>query len=117
MGWLIYGQERRASTSHLPTVLQACVIENPDTLEQVLRKQYEMERVPEVRPMSVQDRWCIDNFDKTYCRDETGRFVVKLPLIQGDITLGDSYKGAYRWYVKMKAQMAKNPDLEEQYNV
>ncbi|XP_011860315.1 PREDICTED: uncharacterized protein LOC105557632 [Vollenhovia emeryi] len=59
---------------------------------------------------------CEEHFQKTHCRNEQGRFVVKLP-IKEDVAcnLGNSKDIAMKRFLSLERKLNKNPSLKTEY--
>ena len=58
---------------------------------------------------------CEEHFKKHTKRDETGRFVVRLPRREGQGRLGESYDQAKRRFQRLERRFEKHPDLYQAY--
>ncbi|XP_071579211.1 uncharacterized protein [Temnothorax nylanderi] len=61
-----------------------------------------------------EEKACEEYFIKTFKRDSTGRFIVRLPT-RANIKLGDSKQLAWRRFLALERRFAKNPDLKAEY--
>ncbi|XP_066602493.1 uncharacterized protein, partial [Prorops nasuta] len=71
--WIVSGVLPRAGRSHGLTVHHCFDLEN------TLRDFWELEEVPQVKPMSTEDSFYEQHFVNTVSRTSSGRFVVALP--------------------------------------
>lgn len=55
-------------------------------------------------------------FQSTTSRDSAGRYIVRLPLIESNIELGDSKPIAMQRFYQLERRLERNPTLREQYN-
>ncbi|KAK9685069.1 hypothetical protein QE152_g38316 [Popillia japonica] len=58
---------------------------------------------------------CLKYFNETTTRDETGQFVVKMPLKDNIEQLGDTYDVALRKFIALEKKLQVNPGLHKQY--
>ncbi|XP_066598839.1 uncharacterized protein [Prorops nasuta] len=111
-GWIVSGVLPRAGRSHSLTVHHCFDIEN------TLRHFWELEEVPEVKPMSTEDSLCEQHFVDTVSRTYSGRFVVALPF-RSDIekhSLGSSSRVAEKTLSRILRRLENSPDQTESYS-
>ncbi|GFU91399.1 integrase catalytic domain-containing protein [Trichonephila clavipes] len=65
--------------------------------------------------MSREEKLCEENFTSTYNRDETGRFIVKMPLSRDPSCLGDSKQMALRRLNSLWKRLVQHPKILELY--
>ena len=78
-GWVLFGNTNIGQTPTEVTTLHAST--SSPSCEETLHKFWTLEEPPKPRlPLSPTDKLVVQDFDRSYKRDETGRFVVKLPF-------------------------------------
>ncbi|CAB0040671.1 unnamed protein product [Trichogramma brassicae] len=80
-----------------------------------LRKFWELEEMQLSPTLTPAEEQCEDYFHSTHRRDETGRFVVRLPLTNTP-ELPGSYVIAKQRFLSLERRLAKSPELGQQYN-
>ncbi|GFU83017.1 integrase catalytic domain-containing protein [Trichonephila clavipes] len=65
--------------------------------------------------MSREEILCEEHFSSTYNRDETGRFIVKMPLSRDSSYLGDSKQMALRRLNSLWRRLVQDPKILELY--
>ncbi|GFV93767.1 DUF1758 domain-containing protein [Trichonephila clavipes] len=65
--------------------------------------------------MSREEKLCEEHFTSTYNRDETGRFIVKMPLSRDPSCLGDSKQMALRRLNSLWRRLVQDPKILELY--
>ncbi|GFV69660.1 DUF1758 domain-containing protein [Trichonephila clavipes] len=65
--------------------------------------------------MSREEKLCEEHFKSTYNRDETNRFIVKMPLSRDPSTLGDSKQMALRRLNSLWRRLVQDPKILELY--
>ncbi|XP_066585641.1 uncharacterized protein [Prorops nasuta] len=111
-GWIVAGVVPKAGHSHSLTVHHCFDLEN------TLRDFWELEEVPEVKPMSTEDSLCEQHFVDTVTRTPSGRFVVALPF-RSDIekhSLGSSSRVAEKTLSRILRRLETSPDQAESYS-
>ncbi|XP_066581675.1 uncharacterized protein [Prorops nasuta] len=111
-GWIVAGVLSKAGRSHSYTVHHCFDFEN------TLRDFWELEEVPEVKPMSTEDSLCEQHFVDTVSRTPSGRFVVALPF-RSDIerhSLGSSSRVAERTLSRILRRLDTSPEQAESYS-
>ncbi|GFW16485.1 integrase catalytic domain-containing protein [Trichonephila clavipes] len=79
--------------SHNYTNKSYCgLVSNANELNNSIKRFWEIENCPdfEIPTMSREEKLCEEHFTNTCNRDETGRFIVKMPLSKDPSCLGDS---------------------------
>ncbi|XP_046384916.1 uncharacterized protein LOC124155242 [Ischnura elegans] len=85
-------------------------------LEYCIRKFWEVEEPPTVRYLSEDDRKCESHFQATVRREESGRYIVELPLRNDAPLLGNSRNAALRRFIQLERRLDKNPKHRQYYN-
>lgn len=81
----------------------------------MVQKFWSLDSVPTINPLSKAEQECEDHFKRTYFRDNTGRFVVKLPFKESTSRLGDSRDLAIRRLKGLEYRLSKQPIIYEEY--
>ncbi|XP_075157820.1 uncharacterized protein LOC142231087 [Haematobia irritans] len=113
-GWIISGPPKPRTVSTF-----ASWVNSNETLNEDIRKFWELEEVPTSRPLSDNDNWCEDFYVKTTSRLPNGRYVVRLPFRQdlpSEIALGSSRRAAMGQFLRMEKTLQKSPELSVEYN-
>jgi len=103
LGWVITG-ELFDSTNHNFT--STCVMSNKSALALFSTKANERNR---------EEQAAEDHFTSTFQQDESGRFIVRLPLGQDSSVLGDSRFMAQKRFFNLERRFAKDKVLEAEY--
>lgn len=85
------------------------------SLDKVLTQFWEIEEIPECSIKSLEDEKCEKHFDETHCRDEEGRFVVRLPFNEKKLSLGESKSTALKRFHNLESQFAKDQKVYRDY--
>ncbi|XP_011858842.1 PREDICTED: uncharacterized protein LOC105556362, partial [Vollenhovia emeryi] len=72
------------------------------------------EETPGTPQLSEEERKCEQLFKTTFKRDETGRFLVRLPA-RTDVRLGNSREFALKRFISLERRLARDPDLRLEY--
>ncbi|XP_054711310.1 uncharacterized protein LOC129220901 [Uloborus diversus] len=87
-----------------------------DVLEENLQKFWKIESVEdEFIPLSDEEKKCENHFLETYHRENTGRFVVTMPLKEDPTVLGDSKLVAEKSLQQLWNRLEKTPLMRELY--
>ena len=84
-------------------------------LNDSLAKFWETEQEPNITHYSPDERACEAHFIETHGRDESGRFVVRLPFKVDEVQLGRSFQGALQRFYGTERRLNKNPNLKLKY--
>jgi hypothetical protein len=109
VGWLIAG--------NLTTGAQRVVIHHAETnLDERIQAFWELESVPvAAQVLTKEEQQAEDHFHSNTTRDESGRFVVQLPLKEPVSTLGASREMAVRRLLQLERRLEKNPAHRKEY--
>jgi hypothetical protein len=115
LGWILSGPIGSGSANESVTVLHAQVNE-----DEIIKRFWEMESEPlltQKRILSVEEQRCEDIFAATTQRDETGRYVVKLPFRDEDpLCKGrNSREIAIKRFKSLERRLDKNKEFKERY--
>ncbi|XP_046145685.1 uncharacterized protein LOC123989002 [Osmia bicornis bicornis] len=118
LGWIVSGPTSHQpddASSAAPSSLQCNVDRDLLDLLQRFWAQEEYSTNCESQ-LSEADLQCEQHFVNTHKRDETGRFIVRLPLSRDVSHLGDSRSSAYRILMSSEHRLSKNQTLCHAYN-
>lgn len=116
LGWLVAGPI--PCHSKLPIQCNHMVLSTSsedDLVNEYLPKFWELEELPQKIVLSENDKICEEHFLTHTVRESTGRFCVKLPLIESSDCLGDSYYSAKKRLLNLEKRFTKNSALKSQY--
>ena len=107
LGWVVTGAvQAKHSIS----------IQSLHTLDSQLQNFWRLEEVPDIGNHTEEEMECEKFFDQTTYRDETGRFVVKLPFKQPIGVLGNPFQSALRRFYALERKLNINPDLKQRHS-
>ncbi|CAH2097522.1 unnamed protein product [Euphydryas editha] len=87
-----------------------------DNIDKLLTKFWAIEEVPTKCLLSNKDKECERHFVAHTRRNVSGRFCVKLPLLESPNCLGDSYNLAKRRLLSLEKRFKRNPILKQEYS-
>ncbi|XP_055623164.1 uncharacterized protein LOC129766610 [Toxorhynchites rutilus septentrionalis] len=94
----------------------ACHATIDQQLNSQLEKMWEVEDFDVGKAFTQDEQYVEDHFNRTTSRDESGRYVVRLPLKEPLLPLlGDSYKAALNRFSMMERRFAKDEELRKEY--
>lgn len=100
LGWVVSGAMKDA---------QAVVgVTSIDSLDETIKKFWELEDIPDALPYTSEEQECERLFKETHIRDNSGRFVVKLPFRLNIEHLGDIRSGALRQFLNLEKRLNKH---------
>lgn len=117
LGWIISGRynpsiQTQNKFCHLATYKEAVSF---CTLDETLKKFWEVEEIPSKPFLSAEQVLCEDHFKKNTERLPNGRFQVRLPFNQDPKTLGTSFDIARRRFLSLERRLSKNTELQALY--
>lgn len=114
-GWYVSGPMPANEINIFSTMVSAS---DDVALHEQIKKFWELEEVERTNPVSENDQFCEEFFQKTTFRQPDGRYVVRLPFrseFPQDVYLGHSKNMAFAQYHRMEKTLDKAPDLKPQY--
>ncbi|KAH9643960.1 hypothetical protein HF086_004221 [Spodoptera exigua] len=101
--------------NHLCSSSQQYQSDSITNIDKKLTKFWEIEELPQRTNLSSSERLCEEHFISNTTRLESGRFCVRLPLLDSPNTLGDSYDFAKKRFLNLEKRFRKNTELKTQY--
>ncbi|XP_049279325.1 uncharacterized protein LOC125761836 [Anopheles funestus] len=86
-----------------------------EAVEEMMQQFWKIEEVPDVPKLAKEEMACEEHFLSTYNRDETGRFVVRLPFKDTLQQLNSCRALAQKRFLMLERRLARHPDLQNQY--
>ncbi|XP_065082282.1 uncharacterized protein LOC135704726 [Ochlerotatus camptorhynchus] len=112
LGYVVSG---KATTQAFETVV--CHVTTNQDLNSQLERLWEVEDFDVGKTLTQEEQYVEDHFNRTVSRDESGRYVVRLPFRESLISLlGDSCKSALNRFSLMEKRFAKDNELRDEYN-
>lgn len=112
LGWIISGsimvpnQVQRSNQTFLAV----------DALHKDVEKFWKVDEFIQNKPnYLVEEKYCLEFFDKTTTRDSSGRFIVKYPLNSSEEELGDSYEEAKSRFFSLERKFDTKNDFKTAY--
>ncbi|XP_076301775.1 uncharacterized protein LOC143219850 [Lasioglossum baleicum] len=107
LGWLVTGEvEVKAFNRNT-----ACF----HSLDNQIAKFWEVEELPKRIFLSDEEATCEEHYKQNTRRDQSGRYIVRLPFNEKRSLLGDSHKLALKRFYTLENKLIKNTVLYEQY--
>ncbi|XP_055543590.1 uncharacterized protein LOC129729131 [Wyeomyia smithii] len=112
-GYLIGG--RFGAVSNIAAKQRLVSLVTEINLDRTLRQFWELEDLPKTKPLSENECKAVEHFRKTCTRNESGRYVVRLPFDAVKPALGDSANSAIRRFKAMERKFSIDEELRKQY--
>ncbi|XP_057333711.1 uncharacterized protein LOC130672924 [Microplitis mediator] len=113
LGWIVAGEIDNQSTAQ-NIVCHLSIRASSSDLD--LSRFWELEEVPSNRVFSPEESACEEHYKLHTTRDNSGRYVVRLPFNHKIHRLGESYSSALRRLYSLEARFQKNQDLKRDYS-
>jgi hypothetical protein len=120
-GWIAAGDINIPSTASNFTTCNLSVKgqEELQHLNRQINKFWDIESYgydqPVSNPLTKAEQFCEDHFLETTQRTDGGRFMVKLPIKNYSMNLGNSYNTARQRFLNLERKFNKNPQLSADY--
>ncbi|XP_046145385.1 uncharacterized protein LOC123988677 [Osmia bicornis bicornis] len=113
LGWILSGPvSQSVQPSSVPT--QHVIAE--DTLNDDLRRFWEVEELPSSPYSTPEENQCEAHFTATHYRAPSGRYVVRLPFNSDPLTeLGDSRSSALSRFTSLERRLSRDPNQYASY--
>ncbi|GFT37619.1 integrase catalytic domain-containing protein [Trichonephila clavipes] len=114
----VFGYVASGVMSHNYTKKSYCgLVTNANKLNNSIKRFWEIENCPDfgIPTMSREEKLCEEHFTSTYNKDETGRFIVKMPLSRDPSCLGDSKQMALRRLNSLWRRLVQDPKIYWNY--
>ncbi|XP_053679053.1 uncharacterized protein LOC128730038 [Anopheles nili] len=114
-GWIVSGSA--SSSNSNPEICNASSVICMSTLEESLERFWKVEELHGRDGYSTEERYCEKLYRETTQRDDTGRYIVRLPK-QPDFEekLGLSKASALRRFTMLEKRLERNPDVKTAYH-
>lgn len=117
-GHIILGKFRTEKTDNAPVLsITDNLKQNDDCIAKALAKFWQIEEINKNEidmNLNEEEQACEDLFQKTHFRENTGRYVVTIP-INNNKTLGDSRSIAYKQFIQQENRLEKDPETKAKY--
>lgn len=106
-GWVLSGTVPSTEESNSSKIFS--IVTKVD-VDQSLKRFWEIEEIPQSDSIKfLEDKNCEKHFDETHYRNEEGRFVVKLPFIDGKKKIGETRAMALRRFSYLETKICSRP--------
>ncbi|UYV83440.1 K02A2.6-like [Cordylochernes scorpioides] len=112
LGWLVYGptsvSERQSfrNLAHFSSELES---------EDLIKRFWELESIPLEEIPTKEEKDCESHYLKNVVRDESGRYIVRLPFKESAEKLGQSKSIAIRRFLNLEKRLEQNESIYAQY--
>ncbi|XP_050072380.1 uncharacterized protein LOC126560464 [Anopheles maculipalpis] len=111
-GWIVSGTVEDPQ-EHVST--QRSCHASVEDVEEMMQRFWQVEEVPSASKLSKEELDCEAHFISTYQRDETGRFIVRLPFNESLDQLADCRALSLKRFLMQEKRLIRNTELQEQY--
>ena len=113
LGWILTGpiSGLPANVSVFSTTLS---VERCPSTSELLRKFWEIEEILTPPPLTLDEDACERHFERTHCRNDDGRYVVRLPFREQPLLVG-SRAPAFHRLLSMERKLSRDEDLRLAY--
>ncbi|XP_044741128.1 uncharacterized protein LOC123302317 [Chrysoperla carnea] len=112
-GWILIG-----SISHKNSKVSPIhnLLVSESSIHNLIERFWKIEDTPHSIPMSLEEKQCEEHFKTTHSRNDSGRYIVRLPFKQFPPKLGNSKSQAYLRYMRLEQKFIRNPKLKTTYD-
>ncbi|XP_074028336.1 uncharacterized protein [Leptinotarsa decemlineata] len=113
LGWIIAGELRNQPSSR--SIVCHLGLHSPSS-QQELTRFWEIEELPSSKALSPEEEACEEHYKLRTSRNDSGRYVVKLPSNNQIENLGTSHSAALRRLHILENKFSRNPELQRDYS-
>ena len=111
-GWVLFGNTNGYQTPNEVTTLHA--LTSCPSCEETLQKFWSLEEPPKPKlPLSPLDKLAVQDYNQHQKRDDTGRFVVRLPFKPEKASLGESRPQALRRFLSLERRLQSSSKFQD----
>ncbi|XP_054259816.1 uncharacterized protein LOC128984510 [Macrosteles quadrilineatus] len=116
-GWTLIGRTCLSYFENQPTCSSICtnLSITESSLEKHLKLFWELEDLPQSKPISPEDQACERIFVKTHSRDPSGRYIVRLPFCENPVDLGNTFHHAERNFHALERRFQSDFNFKSAY--
>ncbi|CAI6367665.1 unnamed protein product [Macrosiphum euphorbiae] len=115
-GWVVAGSvQQHSSNSGHTFVAQTLPSDCCRQIEKQISKFWHLEELGKVECFSLEEKQCIEHFEKSVTKGADGRFIVQLPFKENPNELGNSKAVALKRFMSTENRLRINPKLKEAY--
>lgn len=111
-GWVLLG---RAPIEHQVSTCRDVTLHSAVDLDGLLTRFWEIEEPPSPIVNDPEDLLCERHFVDTHSRDDTGRFIVRLPFRPIRKPLGDTRVSALKRFYNLERKLQRAEELKQKY--
>lgn len=113
-GWILFGPMGSPPSS----TIQCFHTSLDEELYELIQRFWKLDDIPVSNTFSLSpnDQECEDHFKATHSRDDTGRYIVRLPLRRSVESLGESKSAAHRMLWTLSKRFLKDSSLRTAYH-
>lgn len=118
LGWIISGNIPYTNSGKLTNIKHSQVSQSLLSLTNVssqIEAFWKLEEIQSKQFLNKTEKECIDLFNNTTLRERDGKFVVKLPLKDDLMDIGDSLEMAKRRFFKLERKLSLNDKFKQEY--
>ncbi|XP_076302047.1 uncharacterized protein LOC143220243 [Lasioglossum baleicum] len=113
-GWILSGPSTDVGSATHSNVASIHTVSSED--DELLKRFWETEEIVTRPHLTEDEERCEEHFCETHQRDETGRYVVRLPFKTYSPPIGDSLAIAARQYTLLERRLERDPGHAQSYH-
>lgn len=116
-GYIIFGSIDQSELFDTHYVALRTIIdeENICLIDQLMSRFWELEERSDDE-LTAEEIYVNENFERTTTRNKEGRYVVRIPFIEKERTLGESRGIALQRFLQLERKLCRQPEIREKYN-
>ncbi|XP_053691182.1 uncharacterized protein LOC128739709 [Sabethes cyaneus] len=116
-GWVVTGSASTTNPAQLQSINPSIVAVSMLTLEESMERLWKTEELTVNNNYSIDECYCEDFYPSTTTRDESGRYIVRLPRKPDfDAMLGEFKTCALRCFAQLERRLDSDETLKEEYH-
>jgi hypothetical protein len=119
-GFIAGGTFGNPEFNNTTTCNLAATIKPETNLEKQVQNFWNMEEIPSIvgdtEKLSVEEIACERHFQENTTRDSEGRFVIRLPFKNNNLTIGDTKNSSLKRFYGIERKLCNDPEMKIQYS-
>lgn len=114
-GMIVFGAQEQRLQDEIGSVKAVMECKDCRELDNLVKRLWEMDQIASFSARTIEEEQVEQNYIHTHARDETGRFIVTIPLKEEARDIGSSREIALRRFMFLERKLLGDAAIREQY--
>jgi hypothetical protein len=119
-GFIVGGTVGNPEFNNTSTCNLTATVKPETNLEKQVQNYCNLEEIPSIvgdtEKLSVEEIACERHFEENTTRDSEGRFVIRLPFKNNNLTMGDTKNSSLKRFYGIERKLCNDPEMKIQYS-